>query len=71
MVANRDTSLQIQEQLLQIVRTRIDDPSAQPIGHLHIGFMGFETNPLWQEEIERLVPSLILYVGVTEHHTHI
>lgn len=50
---------QFQRHLLQTVYMRVNDPATRRIGHLRI-WKRLETNPQFQDELLRLIPSLVL-----------
>ena len=51
----------LQEALLQIVRERANDPNTRPIGHLYFSRAIIGPNMRFQEELERNVPSIVLF----------
>lgn len=52
---------QIQDRLLQIVRIRAEDPRVRRIGHVRVQRGLMSNNKQLKEELERLVPSLVLF----------
>lgn len=51
----------LQEALLQIVRERANNPDTRPIGYLRFSRTIIGSNMQFQEELERYVPSIVLF----------